>query len=261
MHWYPLRLGDHLRSVRLLSMLEEGAFIRLANHYFDTEKPLPIESEPNYRIAIAATTAERRAVDEVLRQCFVRHDDGWRCARFDKEIEKYQSKSLKAKRAADIRWADEEELDRLLADETNRSVGDADASAMRSHNDRIANKELSNSATKNPRLKTTHSQPKAENVTATLRAAGRRFVFPEAFVKFWNAAPRRKNADKAKTFEAYQSAVEHLAGDVDNPHAFLLTKIKLFAEHYKDTETIYTTNAKNWLRDLRWEDEYSDKDD
>lgn len=102
MHYYPRRLGDYSTATTHLSMLEHGAFTKLLDYYYSTEKPIPIDRCE--RIAGAYETHEREAVRSVLQQFFLLTDFGWVNEKADKVISEFRDKSLKAKESAAKRW-------------------------------------------------------------------------------------------------------------------------------------------------------------
>jgi uncharacterized protein YdaU (DUF1376 family) len=80
-------------------MLEHGAFTKLLDYYYSTEKPLPVDRCE--RIAGAYEPDEREAVQSVF---FCLSDQGWVNAKADEVIAQFRSKSLKAKESAERRW-------------------------------------------------------------------------------------------------------------------------------------------------------------
>ncbi|MDN7790464.1 YdaU family protein [Burkholderia contaminans] len=93
MIFYKRFPGDYTRDTIHLSMIEDGAYGRLMDFYYSSEKPLPPDSKAVYRIARATDRAEQRAVDSVLSQFFDLTDEGYRQKRIDIEIEKAQPKA------------------------------------------------------------------------------------------------------------------------------------------------------------------------
>lgn len=68
MNYYSRHIGDYARDTGHLSMLEDGAYQRLLDRYYATERPIP-EADIN-RITRATTQAEKRAVLSVLAEFF-----------------------------------------------------------------------------------------------------------------------------------------------------------------------------------------------
>ena len=90
MNYYEHHLGDYIRDTAHLSLLEEGAYRRLIDWYYIQEAPLVLDLSALYKVARAFTKAERRAVECVVGQFFVRQEDGFHQKRADEEIARYQ---------------------------------------------------------------------------------------------------------------------------------------------------------------------------
>lgn len=93
MNYYPHHIGDYLRDTAHLTMIEDGAYRRLIDLYYQHEQPLPTDKKQVYRLSRASTPAERRAVDTILSEYFTQTPDGFRHTRCDQEIEEYQERS------------------------------------------------------------------------------------------------------------------------------------------------------------------------
>ncbi|MGU9992728.1 DUF1376 domain-containing protein [Bordetella avium] len=104
MNYYPHHIGDYLKDTAHLTMIEDGAYRRLLDLYYQHEQPLPVEKRQIYRLSRAASTAERKAVDIILSEYFALTDAGWTHRRCDSEIEKSREKSDKASKSAAKRW-------------------------------------------------------------------------------------------------------------------------------------------------------------
>ncbi|SPD47492.1 protein of unknown function [Cupriavidus neocaledonicus] len=92
MNFYKRYTGDYARDTVHLSMVEDGAYNRLMDFYYSTEKPLPADRKAVYRIARATDKAEQKAVDSVLSEFFQDTGEGFRHKRIDAEIEKAKPK-------------------------------------------------------------------------------------------------------------------------------------------------------------------------
>ncbi|MBB3006022.1 YdaU family protein [Cupriavidus alkaliphilus] len=93
MNFYKRYTGDYARDTVHLSMVEDGAYNRLMDFYYSTEKPLPADRKAVYRIARATDKAEQKAVDSVLSEFFQDTAEGFRHKRIDAEIEKAKPKA------------------------------------------------------------------------------------------------------------------------------------------------------------------------
>lgn len=101
MNYWERHIGDYIRDTVSLSMLEDGAYTRLLDQYYQSESPLPADKKEVYRLARATTPAERKAVDYVLQRYFELDADGFRQKRCDEVIEAFwdQAPALETKRA------------------------------------------------------------------------------------------------------------------------------------------------------------------
>jgi uncharacterized protein YdaU (DUF1376 family) len=137
--------GDWARDTVHLSMLEDGAYNRLCDLYYVREAPLPAEVAACCRLARATSTTERGAVKSVLAEFFELTADGWRHKRCDLEIERFRSRSDKAKGAAAVSVA----ARRAAAAERNDS--ERSTNAERTLNERSTNAERTLERTLNER--------------------------------------------------------------------------------------------------------------
>lgn len=127
MNYYERHIGDYIRDTVSLTMLEDGAYNRLLDQYYQTERPLPRDRKMVYRLARATSAAERKAVDFVLETFFQCTDDGYTQKRVQAEIERFSEKQRKAKASAEARWS--KSKGNANASETH------DASDMRTHSE------------------------------------------------------------------------------------------------------------------------------
>lgn len=91
MHYYKFNIKDWTRDTAHLSVEEEGVYRRLLDHYYESEKPIPEETQSVIRRLRLAGHEE--ALGIVLSEFFVLESDGYRHARCDKEIAAYHAKA------------------------------------------------------------------------------------------------------------------------------------------------------------------------
>lgn len=89
--WFSFYPGDYGRDTGHLSMVEDGAYRRLLDHYYSTGAPLPLSKDAIYRVCRATHPYERRAINKVLEQFFCRREDGYHNRRADRELTKRTS--------------------------------------------------------------------------------------------------------------------------------------------------------------------------
>jgi uncharacterized protein YdaU (DUF1376 family) len=107
MNYFPHHIGDYCKDTAHLTMVEDGAYRRLMDIYYSTEKALPSDKAKIYRLARAQSKLERAAVDTVLDEFFASTNEGWSHKRCDAEIIKAKEKSEKARRSVEARWKNE----------------------------------------------------------------------------------------------------------------------------------------------------------
>ena len=91
MHYYQFNIGDYRAATAHLSNEEDLAYRRLLDMYYDTEKKIPIDTQwvaKRLRMAV-------EVVNEVLRDMFVEHEDGWFHAKCDDLIQQYHAMAEK----------------------------------------------------------------------------------------------------------------------------------------------------------------------
>ncbi len=86
MNYFPFHIGDYASATRHLSWEEDGAFRRLLDVYYTTEKALPLDLRAVCRLVLAQTESQREAVAVVLGEFFESAPDGWHNKRADVEL-------------------------------------------------------------------------------------------------------------------------------------------------------------------------------
>ena len=91
MHYYQFHIGDYRAATAHLSNEEDLAFRRLLDMYYDTEQPIPLDTQwVSRRLRIG-----KEIIETVLADMFVLGDDGWRHTRCDAEIAHYHDLAAK----------------------------------------------------------------------------------------------------------------------------------------------------------------------
>jgi uncharacterized protein YdaU (DUF1376 family) len=91
MHYYQFNIGDYAKSTKHLTLLEDLAYRRLLDIYYDTEKPLNSNVKQLARIAgMSAYTGE---ITNVLSDFFTETEEGFTQKKAACEIEAYQAKA------------------------------------------------------------------------------------------------------------------------------------------------------------------------
>jgi uncharacterized protein YdaU (DUF1376 family) len=91
MHYYQFSIGDYRAATAHLSNEEDLAYRRLLDMYYDTEKKIPVDTQWVAKRLRLAT----EVVDDVLKDMFVKHEDGWFHARCNDVIQQYHAMAEK----------------------------------------------------------------------------------------------------------------------------------------------------------------------
>lgn len=91
MHYYKFNIKDWSRDTAHLTVEEEGVYRRLLDLYYESEMPIPEETQLTVRRL--RLSGHESAVSIVLGEFFILGEDGYRHTRCDLEIEKYHSKA------------------------------------------------------------------------------------------------------------------------------------------------------------------------
>lgn len=124
--WYAFYPEDYRRRAGHLNFVQDAAYRRLLDQYYQRELPLPVDMPAVHRLVGAFTKQEQQAVSAVLSEFFTLEDDGWHNQRADEELaaasEICEARTKSAKTAAAKRWQSH----------TGRSaIGNADGNASR----------------------------------------------------------------------------------------------------------------------------------
>jgi uncharacterized protein YdaU (DUF1376 family) len=86
MHYYQFHIGDYRASTAHLSNEEDLAYRRLLDMYYDTEQPIPLDTQWVAR----RLRVDTQVIANVLKDMFTATDSGWTHERCEAEIEHYQ---------------------------------------------------------------------------------------------------------------------------------------------------------------------------
>lgn len=138
MNYYNHHIGDYAKDTAHLSMLEDGAYRRLLDICYATEKPLPSDERAIFRLVRAQTKAEREAVKAVLGDFFKLKDDGWHQKRCDEEIAAATEKSQKARDSAGKRWQGKHNANAMRTHMPTQCEGNAPSTPIANSQEPIA---------------------------------------------------------------------------------------------------------------------------
>ena len=91
MHYYTFNIGDYVNNTKHLDLMEDLAYRRLLDHYYDTEKPLNLNVKKLSRLICMAK--QQKIIENVLEEFFEETDQGYVQKRVQLEIDAYHSKA------------------------------------------------------------------------------------------------------------------------------------------------------------------------
>lgn len=95
MNYYQFHIADWALHTSHLTLEEEVVYRRLLDHYYDTESPIPEETNPVIRRL--RLRGMEVIVSDILTEFFVLESDGWHNRRADREIAAYHQKAEQAR--------------------------------------------------------------------------------------------------------------------------------------------------------------------
>jgi uncharacterized protein YdaU (DUF1376 family) len=102
MHYYQFNIGDYQSHTAHLTEMEDLAYRRLLDWAYLHESPIPLDPQEAARQVRMRPHSD--CIADVLREFFVRTDDGWVSPRVQQEIEAVGIKKEKARASAKARW-------------------------------------------------------------------------------------------------------------------------------------------------------------
>ncbi len=95
MYYFKMNVPTWVQSTRGLLPEEEGVYFRLCLHYYDTEKPFPLEMRQMLKRLQLLSYIE--VVESILDEYFVKTDKGWFHERIEEEIKNFRKTAKKNK--------------------------------------------------------------------------------------------------------------------------------------------------------------------
>ena len=95
MHYYKFEIATWHLHTSHLSLIEEAVYWRLINFYYDTETPIPEETQSVIRRLRLIEYSD--IVASILLEFFVLQDDGWHQKHCDDKIFEYHENAKKNK--------------------------------------------------------------------------------------------------------------------------------------------------------------------
>jgi uncharacterized protein YdaU (DUF1376 family) len=222
MHYYKFNIKDWTRDTAHLSIEEEGVYRRLIDHYYESEMPIPQETQWVIRRLRLAT--HEQALSVVLNEFFFLSDDGYHHARCDKEIKGYHGKAGANRENGKLGG-------RPKKAKENPGGFDNEPTNNLNHKPLTTNQEPQTSNQEKPPAPDTQSRT-------------------DYFDRFWKLYPKKKSkADAEKAWSKLKMTDEFFSSILSALSTQAGTK-----DWTKDGGQ-YAPFAGTWIRGKRWEDE------
>jgi uncharacterized protein YdaU (DUF1376 family) len=104
--WWPLHTADYLQRTILLSLEEQGAYVRLLNQIWHTQAPLR-DDDAVFAKILNVTRPRWRKLRPNLEPLFEIEGGLWTCGWLEQEQAKAKAATERRKSAANIRWSRE----------------------------------------------------------------------------------------------------------------------------------------------------------
>lgn len=180
LHYYQFNIGDYRRDTGHLSLLEHGIYRSLLDSYYLNEVPLCEDYAVLMRTHCIRTSDEEKAFKNVLLDFFILTKKGYTHKKCSEQINKYNTKSEKARLSAKVRW---------------------DANAVRTHSEGNANhKPITNNH--KPIKKTSRFTPPSIDVVKFYCIERNNKVDPQSFIDHYESNGWMRGKTKIKDWKA-----------------------------------------------------------
>ena len=222
MNYYPHHIGDYKSATMHLSNEEDLAYRRLLEMYYDTEQPIPLETQWVARRLRVGT----EALDSVLNDFFLPTEDGWRHPKCDVVIREYHEMAEKNRRNGKLGGRPK----------TNKQ---AVKNPVGSQSDASGNPVVTHS-------KANQNQNQNQNQDISPAKAG----YARGFEQFWSAYPKKVGKDAAASAFAKRKVSQSLLNEM-----LLALEKQAASDRWKEEGGRYIPNPATWLNQGRWMDE------
>ncbi|AUR81328.1 protein of unknown function DUF1376 [Vibrio phage 1.003.O._10N.286.48.A2] len=128
MHYYQFNIGDYASSTQHLDDMEDLAYRRMLDLYYQKELPLPEDVKQIARLIRMRTHCE--CIESVLQEFFELTKDGYINAGADKVLGRAYSKSESARLAAQARWDKKRKEKQEVNTDAMQTHSESNADAM-----------------------------------------------------------------------------------------------------------------------------------
>jgi uncharacterized protein YdaU (DUF1376 family) len=222
MHYYKFNIKDWTRSTAHLSIEEEGVYRRLIDHYYESEMPIPKETQ--WVIRRLRLGSHEEALGIILDEFFELTEDGYHHGRCEKELDLYRAK-------ADVNRENGKRGGRPKKPTKNPDGFQNEPTDNLNHKPLTTNQEP-----------LTSNQEKAHVPDAQSRA--------DYFDRFWKLYPKKKSkADAEKAWSKLKMTDEFFSNIIAS------LSVQAASKDWKKDGGQYVPLAGGWIRGKRWEDE------
>jgi len=234
MNYYQFHIADWALHTSHLTLEEEAVYRRLLDYYYDTESPIPSETQPVFR-RLRLRGYEEIASD-ILCEFFVLEGDGWHNKRADSEIEAYQAKANQAR------------LNGKRGGRPKKNNGLQKENPEKTQPVISGNPEKSKSkANQEPRTK---NQEPYINTMATGVAVVDGYRAEDLFEQFWHEYPRKTGKQSAeKAFKKLKPTMELTCTLIAD------CRLRVDQGQWSLDDKQFIPHAATYLNGKRWRDE------
>jgi len=221
MHYYQFNIKDYSFATIRMSLMEDLAFRRMLDLFYETEKPLPCELK---RIAkLIGMNDYQEEIRDVLNDFWTETENGWVNSRAEIEIEKYQLKAEVAR--------------------VNGGKGGRPRKPKKTQSVNLANPEKSESKANHKPITNNH-KPNKEILS----------LINDGFAHWWNLYPSTRRKNKKGCFGKFKAKCKNLT---DDEIVSLINKISNdIDKRVKEIDDIkYLPATETYLNHERWMDE------
>lgn len=238
MHYYKFNVADWVMNTSHLSLEEEAVYLRLVNHYYDSEQPIPLETHSVTRRLRLGSHSE--TVDIVLKEFFIKTDEGWIHSKCEKLLAEYHARAER-NRQNGSKGGRKAKKDETENKPSGLEVGSQKDPTLVNHKLLTTNQELE--ANKDPIVPSKDET----NPTSEVSDSSKSKDYPDEFEFMWNERPRRQGTDaKRKAFHACNARLREsgatwreLAEGLRRYYSFCKLTGKLSTEHVMMTSTFF----------------------
>ncbi|CAM0103964.1 hypothetical protein PODOV084v1_p0029 [Vibrio phage 340E47.2] len=141
MHYYTFNINDYAASTQHLDEMEDLAYRRMLDLYYQRETPLPSDVQQIARLI--RMRSHVASIENVLLDFFVLDADGYRNEQADENLKAIYERSEKAKKSADARWAKKKKKDEALKAQCSKDANASTENANALKNNANASTEQS----------------------------------------------------------------------------------------------------------------------